>query len=225
VERAGGSRLAQRQMEHHRRLPPVAHPEWLDGMTEASVHFTDDFMVDALRHYRLQHRARRPMMILKAVLTLFLAGFGAFAFVYGPLVLGLFFVGLCFLLVFGHHIDFWLARRSLRRWAFRDETVTIEFTDGGFHARSPKQDTMLRWSSFTRVVHFRDGFLLFHGPASFHWIPASSLVSSSDVAGLEGLLQAKIAEHKIVEHVAAPNGGPATRLGSSGVAEGPPSVS
>ena len=27
VERTGGSRLAQRQIERHRRLPPVAHPE------------------------------------------------------------------------------------------------------------------------------------------------------------------------------------------------------
>ena len=196
-----------------------------DAMTEASVQFTDDFVVDALRHYRLQHRARRPMVVLKAFLTLLLAALAILGFIHGPFALGLFFVGLCALLLFGHHIDLWLARRSLRKWAFRDETVTIDFTDEGFHARSPKQETMLRWSSFTRAVHFRDGFLLFHGPSSFHWIPAASLAGSSGVATLERLLRDKIAEHRIVEPYAAPDGGPATRSGNSGVTEGPPSVS
>jgi len=194
-------------------------------MTAASVRFTEDFVVDALRHYRLQHRARRPMIALKVLMTLPLAALAIFGFIHGPLGLGLFFVGLCLLLLFGHHIDLWLARRSLRKWAFRDETVTIDFTDEGFHARSPKQETMLGWSSFTRAVHFRDGFLLFHGPASFHWIPATSLADPSDVSALERLLRGKIAEHKIVEPCAAPNGGPATQLGNSGVTEGPPSVS
>jgi hypothetical protein len=194
-------------------------------MTTASVRFTDDFVVDALRHYRLQHRARRPMIALKVLMTLPLAALAIFGFTHGPFGLGLFFVGLCLLLLFGHHIDLWLARRSLRKWAFRDETVAIDFTDEGFHARSPKQETTLRWSSFTRAVHFRDGFLLFHGPASFHWIPATSLVGPSDVSALERLLRDKIAEHKIVEPCAAPNGGPAAQLGNSGVTEGPPSVS
>lgn len=178
-------------------------------MTEASVQFTDDFVVDALRHYRLQHRARCPMMVLKALMTVPLAALAVSGFLYGPFALGLFFVGLCFLLLFGHYIDLWLARRSLRKWAFRDETVAIKFTDEGFHASSPKQDTTLRWSSFTRAVHFRDGFLLFHGPSSFHWIPVSSLAGSVEVAGLEQLLKDKITEHKIVEPCAAPNGGPA----------------
>jgi len=194
-------------------------------MTAASVRFTDDFVVDALRHYRLQHRARRPMIALKVLMTLPLAALAIFGFIHGPFGLGLFFVGLCLLLLFGHHIDLWLARRSLRKWAFRDETVTIDFTDEGFHARSPKQETTLRWSSFTRAVHFRDGFLLFHGPASFHWIPATSLADPSDVSALERLMRDKIAEHKIVEPCAAPNGGPAPQLGNSGVTEGRPSVS
>lgn len=194
-------------------------------MTAASVRFTDDFVVDALRHYRLQHRARRPMIALKVLMTLPLAALAIFGFIHGPFGLGLFFVGLCLLLLFGHNIDLWLARRSLRKWAFRDETVIIDFSDEGFHARSPKQETMLRWSSFTRAVHFRDGFMLFHGPASFHWIPATSLAGPSDVSDLERLLRDKIATHKIVEPCAAPNGGPAMQLGNSGVTEGPPSAS
>jgi hypothetical protein len=190
-------------------------------MTEASVRFDDDFIGDALRHYRLQHRARRPLMILKAVMAFLLAALAVFGFVYGPLVLGLFFVGLCALLLFGHHIDFWLARRSLRKWAFRDEVVAIEFTDEGFHAKSPKQETTLRWLSFTKVVHFRDGFLLFHGPSSFHWIPVSSLARSSDAAKLERFLCEKITEHRIVEHVVPPNSGLATPVTNTGATEGP----
>jgi hypothetical protein len=195
-----------------------------DDMTAASIQFTDDFVVDALRHYRLQHGTRRRMMVLKALMTLPLAALAVFGFIHGPFGLGLFFVALCPLLLFGHHIDFWLARRSLRKWAFRDEAVAIEFTDEGFQARSPKQETMLRWSSFTKAVHFRDGFLLFHGPASFHWIPATSLVGPSGVAAFERLLRDKITEHKIVEPCAPPNGGPAAALGNLDVSGGPPSV-
>ena len=186
-------------------------------MTTASVRYTDDFVVDALRHYRLQHGARRSMVVLKVLLTLPLAALAIFGFIHEHIGLGLFFVGLCILLLFGHHIDLWLARRSLRKWAFRDEAVTIEFTDEAFHARSPKQETMLRWSSFTKAVHFRDGFLLFHGPASFHWIPATAFAGPSDVSVLERLLRNKIAVHKIVEPCAAPNHSLATQVGSSGV--------
>jgi len=164
-------------------------------------------------------------MVLKAFLTLPLAGFAILGFIYGPFGLGLFFVALCLLLLLGHHIDFWLARRSLRKWAFRDETVAIDFTDEGFHAKSPKQETMLRWSSFTKAVHFRDGFLLFHGPASFHWVPVTSLAGSSDVAALERLLRDKIAQHKIIEPCTAPNGGPGAPSRNPNVLEGPPSVS
>lgn len=194
-------------------------------MIAASVRFTDDFVVAALRRYRLQHGTRRTMIVLKAFMALPLAGFAILGFIHGPFGLGLFFVGLCLLLLFGHHIDLWLARRSLRKWAFRGETVAIDFTDEGFHATSPKQETMLRWSSFTRAVHFRDGFLLFHGPASFHWIPATSLAGRSGVAALERLLRDKIVEHKIVEPCTSPNGGPAAPSGNPNVVEGPPSVS
>jgi hypothetical protein len=195
-----------------------------DVMTEASVRFTEDFVVDALRHYRLQHRARRPILVLKALMTLLLAGLATVGFFHGPFVLGLLFVGLCLLVVYGHHIDLWLARRSLRRWAFRDETVAISFTDEGFCAKSPKQETMLRWPAFTRVVHFRDGFLLFHGPSSFHWIPVSALVGSTALARLTQLLNAKIPEHRIIEHVAVANDGPATPVGNPGTADRPPSM-
>jgi hypothetical protein len=177
-------------------------------MTEACVRFTDDFFIEALRHYRLQHRGRRPMVILKAGMTLCLAGLGVVAFIHGPVLLGLFFVLLCFLLLFGHYIDFWWARRSLRKWAFRNETVALRFTDDGVHASSPQQDSTLRWSSFTRAVHFRDGFLLFHGPGSFHWIPASSLIDPAAIATLEQLLRNKIEDHRIIERVAPSNGGP-----------------
>ena len=165
------------------------------------------------------------MIALKVLMTLPLAALAIFGFLHGPFGLGLFFVGLCFLLLFGHHIDLWLARRSLSKWAFRDETVTINFTDEGFHARSPKQETMLRWSSFTKAVQFRDGFLLFHGPASFHWIPTTSLAAPSDVSALERLLRDKIAEYKILDPRAAQNGGPATQFGNSDVTERPPSAS
>jgi hypothetical protein len=181
-------------------------------MTEATVQFTDAFAVEALRHYRRQHGARRPLLILKAVMALLLLALSVFVWFQGSLGLVFFFVGLSLLLLWGHHIDFWLARRSLRKWAFRNETASVEITDEHFRVSSPKQETTLRWAGFTRMVEFGDGFLFFHGPASFHWLPVSALSPSADLGALKALLRSKIPVHRIVEPVESGNRRHASRI-------------
>lgn len=84
---------------------------------------------------------------------------------------------------------------------FRNDQLTIQLDEEGFHAFSSKQDVKLSWEVFTRVAHFRDGFLLFQGPKMFNWIPFSSL-DHCDIAELDALLRRKVQEHKIVEQAA-----------------------
>jgi hypothetical protein len=188
-------------------------------MTAATFKFTADFLIETFRRFRLQHGGRWVMAAVKVLAVLLSAPLGIWALREGQVLLGIFFLVLCVLMFFAPHMDYWLVRRSFRQSPFRGEDVRIEFSDSGFHATSPKQDIKLQWSAFTRVVHFKDGFLLFHGPRSFNWVPVSSLAGLSDIAELEALLRSKIADHRIVEPVAPPNGSSATRLGNPGVTE------
>ncbi|MBX3734944.1 MAG: YcxB family protein [Verrucomicrobiae bacterium] len=194
-------------------------------MPTASIKFTSDYLIAAFQRYRRQHRGRYVGLAIKLLALALLAPLAFWMFWQEHLVIGGLFAALSVFMFFAHHVDYWLARRSFTKSPYRDEDVLIEFTDAGFHARSPKQDTKLQWSAFTKVAHFRDGFLLFQGPKFFNWIPFSSLGSPSQAAELSAFLRSKISEHKIVEPSAAPNGGPATQLGNSGVTEGPPWVS
>jgi len=184
-------------------------------MPTASIKFTSDFLIAALQRYRRQHRGKYVGLAIKLVALALLAPLAIWMFWHGHVVIALFFAALSIFMFLAHHVDYWFARRSFRKSPYRDEDVTIEFSDAGFHARSPKQDTKLQWSAFTRVSHFRDGFLLFQGPKFCNWIPLSSLSSPSEAAELETLLRSKIQDHRIVEPGAAPNSRLPSQLPSS----------
>ncbi len=100
-------------------------------------------------------------------------------------------------------------RKSFQQSPFRDELLRIELRDDGFHAKGDISTVDLHWSAFTKVVHFEDGFLLFQGPQVANWIPVRYLEDAAALADLEALLDANIAEHKVVEPVTwmKPNGG------------------
>ena len=181
-------------------------------MPTASVKFTPDFLVEALQRYRRQHRSRYVGLAIKLVALALLAPLAIWMFWQGHVLIGIFFAALGVCMFFAHHVDYWVARRSFRKSPYRDEDVTIQFSEAGVHALSPKQDTNLQWSVFTKVAHFRDGFLLFQGPKSFNWIPLSSLGNASQAAELESLLRSKIPVHNIVDQSAAPYPATASRL-------------
>ena len=168
-------------------------------MPTASIKGTSDFLIEGLQRYRRQHRARYVMLVIRVLAAVLLAPLTILTFWQGPVVIGVFLMALTVVMFFGHHVDYWCARRSFRKSPFRDEDVEIDFSDTGFHARSPKQDVKLQWSVFTRVAHFKDGFLLLQGPNVFNWVPLSSLGDPSQAAELAALLRSKISEHKIVE--------------------------
>lgn len=184
-------------------------------MPTASIKFTSDFLIEAFQRYRRQHRGRYVGLAIKLLALAGLAPIAIWMFWQGHIVIGILFAALSVFMFFAHHIDFWLARRSFRKSPYRDEDVTIELTEAGFHARSPKQDTKLQWSAFTKVAHFKDGFLLFQGPSFFFWIPLSSLAGASEAGELQAILRSKISEHKIVEPAAAPKSRPPSQLPAS----------
>ena len=170
-------------------------------MPKASILFDSDFLVAAFTRYRRQHRGRLliagikiigAVVFVAAATILFWAGKPFEAF------LAVLFVGL---IVASNSLNRWQVKRGMAKSPFRNDQLTIQLDEKGFHAFSSKQDVKLSWEVFTRVAHFSDGFLLFQGPKMFNWIPFSSL-DSCDIAELDALLRRKVQEHKIVEQAA-----------------------
>ena len=181
-------------------------------MIQALIKFTPDGLVLAMKRRRRLSRSRYVGIAIKSValsvivpLVIVIAWVGTnyklgHAFSNGQMLIGILFATvLCVFMLNAHHVDFWLARRRFRKSPYFNEEVSIEFSDSGYHSRSAKSDSMLQWSVFTKVVHFRDGFLLFQGPYLYSWIPLASLVNPSDAAELATLLRSKIANHTIME--------------------------
>ena len=173
-------------------------------MPKARIKFTADFLIEAFRRYRRQHRGRRAGLAVKVLGLLIFVPCAVALLCQGHLFLGIFLAFFSVFMFFAHRVDYWRARRAFRKSPFRDEEVAVELSEAGYHTLSPKHEMTLQWSAFTRVSHFRDGFLLFEGPAVFRWLPLSSLEDPSQAAELEALLRAKIPEHRIVERAAVP---------------------
>src|SRR5688572_9933697 len=145
-------------------------------MPTASIKFTSDFLTEAMKRYRRVHRSRYVILAIKLMAVTLLVPLAGWMFWKDQLLVGVFLAALSGFMFVAHRVDYWLACRTFRKSPYRDDELTIEFTDAGFHAYSSKQDMALQWSVFTRMVEFRDGFLLFQGPTFYNWIPLSSLI-------------------------------------------------
>lgn len=173
-------------------------------MLTGFIKYDADFLESALDRYRRQHFGRLLIAGVKIVGTVIFGFASVFLFWVGePLKASVPLIIVAVAILSGP-LDQWLVRRAMAQSPFKDDELTIEFNDEGFHARSSKQDVNLRWEVFTKVAHFRDGFLLFQGPKLFNWVPFSAL-KHAEVSELDALLHKHVDEHKIVEQGIAPN--------------------
>jgi hypothetical protein len=167
-------------------------------MPIASIQYDSDFYIESLKRYRRQHGGRHFGLIVKVLGVLILTPVAVSLFWQGLFLWGLLITALVILAFFSQYIDYWMIRRAFRKSPFRDELVTIEFTEPGFHATSPIQDIKLQWPAFTKVVYFPDGFLLFRGPGTVNWIPFSAIPDMQQTQELENLLRAKVGNHQLI---------------------------
>jgi hypothetical protein len=174
----------------------------------ATFQWNSDLYIEALERCRRQHRERHFVLVLKVLVLVSITPFVISWIWQGKLLPALLITTPAAFLFFMHKLQDWVNRRSFLKEPCGNETMTIEFSESGFHAISPTQDAKLQWCAFTKVVHFQDGFLLFQGPRLVHWIPVSSISDPTQVHQLETLLAAKVAEHKVVEQVALPIAAP-----------------
>jgi len=98
------------------------------------------------------------------------------------------------LLLLGPRIDYWLAKRRLRKSPFYHQRVTVSLDQSGFQESTELSLGKMDWRAFTRAIRLRDGFLLFSGPKPSHWLPDSAL-SEGNVAEAQQLIQQKVASY------------------------------
>lgn len=168
-------------------------------MATASIKFSGDFVVEAWRLYRAQHRWRWVVLTARIAPAVLFGSVGVWSWFQGDWLLSLLLLGFCAFVFCTRWIGEWWTRWSFRKSPYCDEDLTIELTEAGFHAWSAKQDARLQWSAFTKVAQFGHGFLLFQGPRLFNWIPVTALGDPSQVHDLEALLRSKISEYRVVD--------------------------
>ncbi|RYD54486.1 MAG: YcxB family protein [Verrucomicrobiaceae bacterium] len=163
----------------------------------ANIRYNADFLAEAFKRYRRQHPARYFILAVKALGVLVLMPATIFAFSTKDHMHALICLTFLILIFFSGALEKWRLKRAIAKSPFNDDELRVEFSESGFHAFSAKQDVKLAWNVFSRVAHFRDGFLLFQGPKLFNWIPFSAL-EPGGLEELETLLRTNIANHKIV---------------------------
>lgn len=142
-------------------------------------------------------------MIAKVFIIILSALIGALQFVLGNIGAGVIFGGVCLFFLSIPFLWDWHAGRLWRESSLRDETLLVSFSGEGLHFRSSKHESRLQWSLFTKVVQFKDGFLLFESTSSFYWLPVTAFGSLSDVTEFQAIMIAKIADTMVMEPIAA----------------------
>jgi hypothetical protein len=155
------------------------------------------YVVEVIRHKR---KARRVLFnSIKGAVIVFGLGLTVFAYAQGDSAVAVFFIVACIVLLFAHRIDYWRAKRAVRKSPFNDEIVTMNFSEEEVQMRSSQSESVLKWTVFTKAIQFDDGFLLCQGPMALTWIARTALDAPADFATLETLLRSKIAHYITLE--------------------------
>ncbi len=164
----------------------------------ANIRYDADFLDIAFKRYRRQHPAWPAVLFIKAAGLLVLMPAAILLFWTGEPMPALVALAFSILILSSGLLERWRLKWAIAKSPFKDDDLRITFSADGFHASSPKQDVKLTWPIFTRVAHFKDGFLLFQGPKLFNWIPFSAL-EPSGLEELENLLHTHIKKHKVIK--------------------------
>ncbi|MBI4746934.1 MAG: YcxB family protein [Acidobacteria bacterium] len=172
-------------------------------MIKASFTFSDDFLIEANRRYRQQKRILgiKTSFLISLLFLLILAFPSIMFFRLGKPQLCIVLLPFLFLASFQRLIEEKIIRWRFVSSPYRNDRLTIEFSEDGFHGWSEIQNSTLHWGVFSKVVQFKDGFLLFQGPNLCNWIPITSLANPNQVSELLDLLKRKIPKFEIFDEV------------------------
>ena len=154
-------------------------------MIDVSFTFTPDKYVDAIHHLRRQYKLSRLFASMVVILGVFLVTVGLHGSV---LLAGLLTIICVILLLAAPYLADWFARRSFHKLPFCNKEVVQRFDETGLLESTGESDSHFDWSTFTKVVHFDDGILLFSGPKFIRWIPVDAFVNPNQITDFQQLL-------------------------------------
>ena len=90
------------------------------------------------------------------------------------------------ILLFSHRFDEWLGRRRLRGFPSLNDHCRYELSEQGVDISEQKGCAQLAWTAYTAARRLPDGWLLFHGPHIYTWLPDTALVvgNATEIADL-----------------------------------------
>jgi hypothetical protein len=123
---------------------------------------------------------------LKAICLAGLVPLLAASIYFGIAPLAAVFAGLIVILGIGPQIDYYLARRKLRRSVFYNTESRLDIDSTKMTSTYPTGTTESDWKPFSKAIRVKDGFLVYFDSISPHWWPDSALRDGSitDVAKL-----------------------------------------
>ena len=147
------------------------------------------------RRYRASGKNARFVAILKGFLGLCLVGLivlCALAKIYWGVA---FIATFLTLLVFARRLDEWVIGRRFRKSPYHDEHVRIQLSTEGLTTTTTKSSAQHSWAVFTKACRLADGFLLFHVPDIFNWLPIRAITEGT-AEEAEELIRANVADYK-----------------------------
>ncbi|KQZ44077.1 YcxB family protein [Duganella sp. Root1480D1] len=157
--------------------------------------FSEDHLITSLLRYRQQVWWRRPFIGLKWLLALLFSAFLAFVIWRGYGTLAGITGGILGMLLAGWPIDKWVSRRRFRKSPFHNDDIALSMSDNGVHIVGRDSEVKIGWATFTKARRFKDGLLLFQGPAYFNWLPDSAAVDAATVTSAQELARSHIKDY------------------------------
>jgi hypothetical protein len=84
--------------------------------------------------------------------------------------------------------------RQWRRSPFINQQVSLRLTENGIEGVSPTGSGIMAWDVVTRAARFSDGWLLFHGPQFYRWLPEAALTADSTAISVESLIRTHVTD-------------------------------
>lgn len=169
-------------------------------MNEYQVTYNEGHVLSSVDRYRRQKRVYPWFIITKVVCALGLSALLA-AIVCGvvstrgqavPLILIAVVISIFLaLLLQGPRLDYFFLKRRLQKSSFYGDDTRIGVSDSGVFISTPKSQTVLQWSAFTKATRVSGGFLVFSAPAVLYWWPDEAITTGT-VDEVENLVKANI---------------------------------
>lgn len=173
-------------------------------MNEYRVTYNEDYVLSSLDRYRRQKRVYPWFILTKVICALGLALLLAII-IYGvvstsgqaaPLILIAVVIStFLVLLLQGPRLDYFFVKRRLRKSSFYGDDIRFGVSDSGVCISTPKSESALQWSAFTKATRLGGGILVFSAPTVFYWWPDEAL-STGTVDEVKELAKANIRNYE-----------------------------